>query len=294
VYSTLVTNLQRLNEDAGATTGGMVGMATTQGSPSVDYLPGSFTSVRNMLRSLAPVKKQWGLEVLDEKENYRLKIEDALNIVVPKSAYAEFNAKVFNTSKNTFNITEMINEDVTAEVGSNIARLEKILYNIRRFPVVQQMIVLMETWLRLYPKTELVNTSENTALNLKSLKSDADNILKYVTELYSDDLGKLEGLVEAIYSGSPLNSFPPFSEKDYLVAVDLRSSYQGVNLRLVLRVDTSWHSMQYIEVEPELAIELEAIKTLKAVKDKVMPTSMQFAVKDFNLVKKVLDDVINS
>ena len=286
----LIDKLKKITEES---VGGMVAPMTSQGNPTVSYLPGGFTSIRNILRSLSKLKKQWNLEILEENDNYKVKIEDALNINVPKTAYKEFNSKVFNTSKSILDISDIINEDKDQAFNDTFKRVKNLLYNINSFVIVRKMLVLMHTWIRLYPKTGILYNND-ISLNLKDLRKDADKVLEDIKLLYSDDLGKLEILLDTLYSGKSLVAIAPFLYKSYFVGIELYSVYQGVKLKFILRLDNSWQLFQYIKVYDSLVEDLKVNKNVKVVKDNILPVSGQFSVKDLTDIKKELDDLINA
>lgn len=294
MYSNLVDKLKNLNEEVS----GMVGMQTTSGNPSVDYLPGGFTTMRNMLNSLSPVKKAWKLEVIDEKgkDRYNVKIEDALSINIAKKDYDEFNNKVIDTTnKKELNLTEMLNEDIQSEIQANLKRIHRALVlNLKKNPQIFQTIVLLNSWIRLFPKFSTLPKASNVLIDLYQPDKDIQTTVEYIKKLYGDDLGKLESLVDALEKRSPLNQFPPFSSYEYLVKTNLKTDYQGVEIQIDLGVDSSFHTIQNIKINDEsLLEELKVIKTIKIVQNNITPIHNMFSPGDLLMIKKVLDDAIN-
>lgn len=295
MYSKLVDKVKaRLNED---TSGGMVGAMTSSGNPSVSYLPGGFTSVKNYLRSLTPLKRQWGLNTIDEGENYRLQFENALDIIVPKTAYDDFNAKILKVKGlKEVNLAEMLNEDIRQELSAQLKRANQLLVvGLKKKPAIIQAIGLVNIWLRLFPKSQYLPKEHNVLFGLSTFNQDVAEALEYVGKLYGTELSKLEGLVQTLEEDRPLNSIPPFSKFEYVVGAILKTDYQGISLEFDLGVNMSLRAVQAIRTDsPLLLEEIQAMKSIKVVQDSIVPIGPAFTPKDLTLLKKIADDVADA
>lgn len=295
-YSRLVDKVrQKLNED---TSGGMVGAMTAQdGNTSISYLPGSFTSAKNYLHSLAPLKKQWKLETVDEGENYRLKFENVLDIVVPKTSYDEFHTNVLKVKGlKEVNLMENLMEDINREAEARFKQARQLLLSgLRRKPVINQSIILTNYFLHLFPKSTFQPKGENVLFGLNTYSRDVESALEYIRKLYEGELSQIENLVFALKSGEPLNALPPFKKYEYIVGGTIHSNYQNTLIRFESAVNMSLRPTQIIRIpgSEEMLTELSAIKTVKIAKDSIVPIREFFSTRDLLLVKKILDDEIN-
>jgi len=264
---------------------------TTAGNPSVSYLPGGFTHMRNMLMSLNPIKKQWGLEVLEKGGNYHINIEDALNIIVPKVAYEEFNTRVYNViGRQYLNLGEMINEEIARDINTLLAQVNTLLLKkLTREKSTTQTLTLMEQWLRLFPNTRVVPL-KTALLSFENYKQGIAKVIEQLRKIYQDDLGTLEMLVDALEEGKPLNMFEPFSEYQFIIGNRLETKFEGVGMVLELTVDQALMTVGLIYIDSkEVLAELEAYRTLRIAKQRVFPTGMTFKPTDFNAVKDTIE-----
>ena len=278
--------MKRLDEDA-------LAAVTTGGNPSVAYLPGGFSTMKNMLMSLNPIKKQWGLEVLEEEGNYKIQIEDAFNIIVPKKAYEEFNKRVYNViGRKYLNLEEMINEARTEEVHLLYDKLTKVLLNdLKKEVPVAQTITMAEHWLKVFPQAKFLPLT-SALISLEDYDAGVKKLVARIKNIYGDDIGTLEMLITALEDGRPLNAFEPFSEYEYIVGAKIETEYDTVTM--VVELTTNMTMMTagslYVESKETLA-ELEAYRTVKVVKNIVFPVGMMFKPSDFNTVKNVIDEL---
>jgi len=276
------------------TTGGMIGPVTSQGNPSVAYLPGGFSTMKNMLKSLSPIKRKWKLEVLESEGNYDLKIEDAIDIKIAKKDYKEFNEKVYNVvGQKELNLTGLLNEGRAEEAQQLHVKIAQILKNkITSNSISKQSIVLMNYWISLFPNSKFVSINNLAAISLNKINSSIADISKSIQELYSEDVGQLEIILAALEKNQPLNTFEPFSNYEYLMGAKISSVYNGINLELTLLINVAMVPVEYIITSDEdLLNELSAYRTLRVVKGKIYPGNLMFNPGTFENLKKNIDDI---
>jgi hypothetical protein len=286
--------MRKLNED---TSGGMVGAMTSSGNPQVSYLPGNFSSVKNYLHSLAPLKKQWNLTQIEEGENFRLCFEDALDIVVPKTAYDEFSEKVLKVKgKKSVNLLENLFEDIHQEIEANLQQVKQLLsVGLRKKPEINRAITLVNFWIKLFPHSTFQPKQNNTLFSLNNYGKDVEEVLEYLRKLYGDELSQLENLVHTLKQGEPLNSLPPFKKYSFLVGNTIRTDYQNTLIQFESAVGMSSEPVQTIRIPGDETIleELRAVKGTKIVRDSLVPVNLSFTPNQLLLVKKIVDDEIN-
>ena len=310
IYSNLVETVkkQRINEDAGGgtssgsmgATSGAVGPTSVQdGNTSISYIPGNFKSVRNHLNSLTPIKKKWGLEQVEEKNgDHRLKFENALDIIVPKGYYKEFDENVLSIKGlKEVMLKESIYEDIENEIESNLKRIKQLLIvGLRKQPSVNTAVTLINYWSSLFPQSKFLPKQENVLFGIKTFNSDVEIALDYIIKLYGNELSKVENLTHILKQGEPLNSIPPFKKYSFIVGSVVRSNFMDQLLEFDVGIGMSFVATQTIRIpsEPELIEEMRAIKTVKVINDSIVPIGRSFSPNDLLLFKKILDDVITT
>jgi hypothetical protein len=283
--------MSRVREDAAV---GMVAGQTTSGNPSVAYLPGGFSNMKNMLRSLSPVKKQWKIEVLEKDEHYHVMFEDALNIIVPKTAYDEFNTKVLQVSgKKDIDLTEMINEARSEDIHRLYDRLTHVLtIDLRDNRQVRRTLVLMNYWLTVFNNSKFLPMSGQVAIQLNTYDKSIRDLVDRIKDIHTDDIGNIEMLIDTIRDDRPLNAFEPFAEYEYLVGCRIQSDYNGIILILELSVNMAIVPTQTIYIESqEVLDELESYRTIKVLKDMVFPIGEMFKPAIFHNIRDIIDDL---
>lgn len=282
--------IKRLREDAD--TPGMLGPVTASGNPSVAYLPGGFATMKNMLNSLSTIKKKWKIEVLEKSGYYNLSFEDAFRVSIPKRAYEEFNSKVVNViGKKEIDLTEMINEARTEIIHNLYDKLTRALtVDLRENSQVKRTLVLMNYWLSVFKDSKFLPMRGQTAIQLNTYDSDVRVIIDRMQNIYTDDIGNLQILIDTIKDDRPLNGYTPFSEYDYLVSCRIQTNYNGIVMILEMSVNMAMVATQSIYIESEKVLEeLEAYRTVKVLKDIVLPITQMFRPSIFNNIKDIID-----
>jgi len=274
------------------TAGGDIANAVTNnGNPSVAYLPGSFTNMKNSLRSLSVVKKQWDINVIENEGTLDVNFEDALSISVPRKAFEEFNTKVINVIDNKqIDLTSMVNEARTEMVHKLYSKLNRLFTaNLRTNPPIRKTLITMNYWLSLFNDSVYLPMN-STVIQLNDFDNEVRSLIKRIENIYEDDIGNLEMLSSAISQKRPLGAFEPFSEYDYLIGTRIRSVYNGIETILELTVSNSLVMTQsmYIESKSILA-ELEAYKSVKVLNSLVFPVGQAFNPSIFKEIKDLID-----
>ena len=281
-----------LNEEA--TTGGMVAGQTAMGNPSVAYLPGEFTHAKNMIKSLAPVKKKWKIKVLEQGDDYNLKIEDAIDFVIPKMQYDEFNNKVVSVKdKKEIDLTEMLSEARSEDLHKLYARLSHVLsVDIRENRQVKRTLVLMNYWLNVFRNSKFLPMSGQVAIQLNTFDKSIRGLAKRIQNIHTDDIGTLEMMIKTIQDDRPLNAFEPFQEYDYLIGCRIQSEYEGIILISEFTVNMGMIATNSIYIESQDVLdELDSYGTIKVVKDMVFPVGEMFKPAIFNNIRDIIEDL---
>ena len=273
----------------------MVGQMTTTGSPSVSYLPGGFTTMKNMLRSLSTVKKKWNIEVLETDDHqYSISFENQMNVIVPKFAYAEFNNKVLRVvGKKHIDLTEMINEAKSEKIHDLYDNLTRVLtIDLRGSKEIYQTIVLLNFWLATFPGSKYVPMESQVLIQLNSYDKDVRSLIDRIQNIYTDDLGTLQMMTRAIKDGRPLGQFEPFSEYTYLIGARVNSVYEGIHMTLELTINATMFPAQSIYIEAADALEeIGNLKNAKVVGRMMYPVGPMFTPGTFTGIREVLDNM---
>ena len=235
---------------------------------------------------------------INDIKDLKEQISDTLLTLNRKTAYDEFNTNVLRVKEmKSVDLMESLMEDINQEIEAYFKQARQLLLvKLRKEPSINQSIILLNYYLRLFPKSTFQPKSDNILFGLNSYNRDVEETLAYIKKLYGDELGQIENLVFALKSGKPLNALPPFKKYTYIVGAVVRTNYQGTLIQFESAVNTSLRPTQAIKVpgSEEMLEELAAIKGIKIVRDSIVPVREFFTTRDFTLIRKILDDVINA
>jgi len=97
-------------------------------------------------------------------------------------------------------------------------------------------------------------------------------------------------LIRAIEEDRPLNTYEPFSEYEYLAGIRIQSEYAGIIMILELTLNMMMMPTQSLYIESaEVLDELENFRTVKVLKDIVMPVGLMFAPGMFSGIQTIID-----
>ena len=113
---------------------------TTQGD--VAYLPGSFGEIKNNLRFLSSLKKDWKIQILKDAYGSELNLEEQLRIKVRNQDWEDFvtditpvlKGKLADSEMVSFQFKDALEEDVDTKVESLLKQIEDELMEILALP----------------------------------------------------------------------------------------------------------------------------------------------------------------
>lgn len=189
-------------------------------------------------------------------------------------------------------------EDTVAEAKSELvhniySKLMRVMTNdLRENKQVKKTIVLLNYWLSLFPSSKYLSISSSVAVNLGSYDRSIRDLINRIKNIYSDDIGNLQMLMNAIQNDMPLNAHAPFSEFEYVVAVRVQTEYQGIVMIPEFTVNLAMIPAQSIYIESsDVLDELGSYRTVKVIKDMIFPVGQMFQPSLIRNIKDIIDDL---
>lgn len=260
-------------------------------SAAISYLPGAFATTKSLVRSLSRIKRKWNVDILEDEDEYRVVFEDALAVTVPKQYFEDFNKNVVMvTGVTQVDLKNVINETIM-EVNNNAY---KKLYNVLTIDLkqnqkVKNSMILMNQWLKTFPKSRIIDTDEKVAIRLDRFDKDAKVLVGTFKKTYQDDIGKIDSIIDAIENGRSMGSLGDYV---YLVGVKIYSVYEDVHMALELCLNMSMMPVQNIFIKSEIVIsELENYRTVNTLYRKVFPVGQMFEPSIFGNIKDIIEEV---
>lgn len=238
-------NQKDLFEEAGAG----AGSATTM--DAVAYLPSQVGVSKSAMKKLKRKKSKWGIEILEEEENFVVNFEDQLKISVPKEHWEEFQSS-FGTVLDEDIKSIQFQEDVELNPEDIIeSRKEELISKIKEITECSEIKLAEKVVCKILENfncKEDLTEGVNPAISLFSLKDFTEQYLKNVLVEHENDLGHIEILIENF----------SLTEGNCLAGSRFSSEYQGINLLFEVRVNFEKEcSFSIVVNDSEIADNLE-------------------------------------
>ena len=191
------------------------------------------------------------------------------------------------------NPESMINEQRSELIHNLYNKLTRVMtVDLRDNKQVKRTIVLLNYWLSLFPQSKYLPMSSPVAVNLGSYDRSIRDLIDRVKNIYTDDIGNLEMMMNAIRNDMPLNAYEPFAEFDYLVGVRVQTQYDKIIMILELTINMAMVPTQSMYLESsDVLEELGAYRTVKVLRDMVFPVGQMFQPSVFHNIKNIIDEM---
>jgi hypothetical protein len=267
------------------------GIEEETSSASISYLPGSFASTRSIIDDLSRIKSKWNIKVLENEKSYTVMFEDVLSIVVPREHYADFNKNVVAIEGVTvLDLSNIINESIKEVKNEVYGRFyQALVSDLKANKHVQSSMVLMKHWLHTFPNSKFISSDEKIAIKLNDYDNDAKKLAQEVENLYGDDIGEIDAMVNALEEGDPIGGLEDY---EYIVGIKIQSSYEGVNMIIEFDVNSAMVCSQSIYIDNvDVLEELESYRTIKVLYRRIFPVGHEFQPSIFGNIKDVIEAV---
>jgi len=268
----------------------------TTTSDDVSFLPAHLGMVKAKVADLAKKKKDWKIEILEQDDEREVQFENDLRVLVPNEHWESFCSIFDNTiSNNTYlNLGFLLNETMEEEMNDLREELRVALANMYDQAEFRKLNLSSGTW-----KWRFGVVSFHSKKNLKVAvtqerrSKDIQELYSRLLEVYGNDRGNLEMIIEAIKDKSPLNTYRVFKNYDYLYGTRIHSRYQKVDLYFEALVDTNYHLTETIFCNNSdllNAIEEES-NEIKRVRSVIYPKGGKFTSRFFRVLADTIEDL---
>lgn len=260
---------------------------------SITYLPSGFGAITTAIKILARLKKQWGIEILEDKEGKQVVFEDQLSIYVPAQYWDDF-TKLFEAplERGLVDLTTYLNETMAEELEQLRDEIKPALTRLlegKIFKNVDRAVTLFRSnfGVKKYESADVVVTCEDKERKIQ-------RIVFKLLEFYGNDRGNLELLLEAMRGQQNLSTFDVFKDFDFLYGTRIFTEYQKVPMHFEATIDFSYLEDQSILVDDEVVLgKLEDEPIIKVVKDAIFPVGDSFSSSFFRTLKMTIKDMLD-
>ena len=278
-----------VNEMATSIMNKMEGINETTVASDIAFLPGGFKPVVKAISGLSKTKRNWKPEVVDEDQDYVMMFEDALNIRVPKQHWDNFIGEMGNKIDGfkKFDMNEGIPEfDISPFLVHTIVdESRRLLRDCRlafrraikdRTMDFKSISLNISNWERIFEKRESMEESK-ILLKRHTFDADLSRLFSKLEEAYSEDIGGLQMLLEAIKDGKPLEGFEVFEDYPYLFGAIIKSKINGVDLIFESTLNNSFQPILCIRTKSsELLTEVRSIAPVILTEEGFRPRGRVF------------------
>ena len=191
---------------------------------------------------------------------------------------------------------KIVDEQRSELVHNLYNKLTRVMsIDFRENKQIKRTVNLLNYWLSLFKNSQYLDVSTNVAVNLGQYDKSVRDVIERIKNIYADDVGNLEMMINTIRQDRPLNSFEPWAECDSVAGVRVKSVYSGTVLILDMTVGLSMIPTQSIYIENhDVLDELDSFRTVKVVKDMVWPMGQMFVPSIFYNIKQIIDNLEES
>jgi len=265
---------------------------------AISFLPSQLGVVRDKIKSLAKLKRDWGIEILEDDQSKTLKIEDVLSIKVPKKYWEKFlsifDGKLGNNTT-CLDLGSIINETIEEELKDLREKLKPALvdmFNRHPFKDVDRLASLWRTWFRI----ESFRTRDNKGplISYERKLKDIQRLVGDLLDEYGDDRGHLEMLLEDIKERDNLSTYEVFKSYDFLYGTRMQSRLEEIVLVFEALVDPTYNVIQSIYVGDDDVLDKieEDIRSVKRVGKVLYPTGEGFTSSLFRQLREIIEEVV--
>lgn len=273
-----------------------INLNETTTADAVSFLPAHLGVVKARVADLAKKKKDWKIEILEQDDSKEVQFEDDLCILVPNEHWESFCA-IFDgsVSNNTYlNLGSLLNETLDDEMHDLRQELRVSLAHMYDGDEFRKLNSISGIWKWRFGATSYETKKKlSLAVTQENRTKDIQKLYDRLLEVYGEDRGNLEMLVEAIREKSPLNTFRVFKGYEYLYGTRIRSKYHGVDLYFEALVDTTYHHSETIYCNDSNLLDKieEESDEVKRVRSVLYPKGGVFTNRFFRVLADTIEDL---
>ena len=179
-------------------------------------------------------------------------------------------------------------KEATEEVYSKLENLLKI--NVRQNKGVSKTETIARAWTSVFPQSQ-IHTIETSALQLKDYNVFVSKLIKEIRSAYADDFGSVQMICNAIENEESLAGYEVFTNFESLVACTIFTKYNGINMKLQLKVDMSFIPEQELKIDSaDILVGVENFTSVRISGNRVYLVNMVFDPGLFKGIKEVIDE----
>jgi len=263
-------------------------------SADIAFLPSGFVDVKKKLETLARLKKDWNIEILERDYGYEVNFEDKLKVIVEKGHFPVFCKNVLGCEKYvapkmTVSLYKYLKEAIDKRIIDVYEELKEKLLSMLVEPSISYLDEDAFEWERVFGVKSYL-TPPTVLIRLEKLEGDIEVLIGRIRGRYGNSVGEIEKIIDAIESKKNL-SFE-FAGRN-LIGTKVQSEYKGVELIFTGEVSFNWKLSENIEIGDialldQISGELKGVKTSR---NRIYPVGGRFALGFFRELTDLIAEV---
>ena len=278
-----------------------VDLEETTYSDAIAYLPGGFSSVQKVMRTLSKQKDKWKIQVLERGDKLIYDFEGVQRIIVDKKDRGDFLKKILKNAGSMIDPANFVmdmryylEEARDEEMAKARKDLEAAFASRLVQPDIRDLRDRVKAWRKLFG-ADKVETPRRVLLEAskESLAADIRNLIDMVERRYRNDLGTVQMIAAAIEEGRPLSTFDVFNGYDSLIGTVLTTNRPPAGpMTYESIMDLGGNVVESIRYkDPDLDEVFDNMAGIKQVGDVVYPTAGTFDLRFMNELLYELDSM---
>ena len=263
-------------------------------SADIAFLPSGFVDVKKKLETLARLKKDWNVEILERDYGYEVDFEGKLKVIVERGYFPVFCKDVLDCEKYvapkmTVSLYKHIKEAVDKRIIGVYEELRGKLLGMLVEPPVSYSDEDAFEWERVFGVKSYL-TPPTVLLRLEKLEEDIEVLIGRIRGRYGNSIGEIEKIIDAIEDKRNL-SFE-FAGRN-LIGTKVQSEYKSVELIFTDEVSFAWKLSEDIEIGDTVLLDQISgeLKGVKVSKNKIYPVGGRFARGFFSELRSLIKEV---
>jgi len=269
---------------------------------AVTFLPVHMGAVKTAVKNLSRKKWKWGLEILeDEHGNRDVRIENELQIIVPKEHWVAFQnmfegAPLLGNGNSYLDLRSLL-------IETNEEDLEKLRHELK--PALTSMVQeapfaavdkSIQLWRSIYGIDRRITDSKRVLLRGENTGNDVQKLFGRLIRVYGEDKGGLEMLLADVADDRPLGAYRVFNKYSHLYGERVVSSLADVTLIFEATVDMAFLVSESIYIDDvDVLDEIEQqLDDVKRVGNVLYPVGERFEnslfMRLYDLVQEYTED----
>ena len=262
---------------------------------SIAYVAGGFGSVKTAFKTLALLKDEWDIEILEADDSNDVNFEGSLIISVPHQHWDDFVSNAFEGNKQLkrLNLSKYMKESILESKKNILLETNNLFSNMFDAPKFRNVRYNLGKWRSKFGGCSYVKEHNILVKHSHSVK-DIKNALRLVRKQYENNRGYLEMFSQALKEKKSLERFDVFKKYNYIYGDSYYSKFRDTKLTFESKITKKFDIFESLQVKDDDVFD-EIITNIRSVhssrNNTIIPVGKTFTRKFFKSLQEVIDSM---